>query len=251
MANNESVITRKIVHFSILLLFIFISVGCGTTYKAKPLSFRTPAAYSNSTEVAWTTIGGRVYVDPKEAEEAFGFNIREAGMLPVQLVFDNHGTKSLWINSSQTFLEDKEGNLWPVLSREMAYDRATKYAQTKQVFTEGAKAGFFGGAAGAVIGAAIGVVSGENVASSAGKGAAVGAAAGATAGGVKGYTSDEARRDIIDDLKKKDLEQMNIEPGGLSYGFLFFPGEAKSAVKLRLQLIEEDDSAIHYLSLDM
>jgi hypothetical protein len=251
MAINKNDRARKILHFSILFVSILFLISCGATYNVKPLPLKTPAAYSNSMEVAGTIIGGRAYVDSKESKEAFGFNIREAGMLPVQLVFDNHGTKSLWINSSQTFLEDKEGNLWPVLSRKMAYERATKYAQTKQVFTEGAKAGFLGGAAGAVIGAAIGVVTGENVASSAGKGAAVGAAAGATAGGVKGYTSDEARRDIIDDLKKKDLEQMNIEPGSLSYGFLFFPGEAKSAVKLRLQLIEEDNSTIHNLTLNM
>ena len=235
---------------SIIAIIGFLAAGCGTAYKAKPLPLKTPAAYQNSMEVAGATIGGKAFVNPKEAKEAFGFDIREAGMLPVQIVFDNQGEKYLQINALQTFLEDNEGNLWPILSSEMAYERATKYAKTNKIFKEGAYGGFLGGAAGGVIGAAIGIVSGKNVLSSAGKGAALGAAAGATAGGVKGYGSD-ARREVIDDLQSKELEHKSIEPGNLSYGFLFFPGEAKSAKKLRLQLKEKDTSFIHNLTLNL
>jgi len=249
---KTSVTKHNVIPVSLFItIIIAVAVGCGTSYKAKPLPLKTPAAYSNTTETAGVTIGGKAFVDPKEAKEAFGFDIRGAGMLPVQLVFDNQGTKSLQINSTQTLLEDKDGNLWPILSREMAHERATKYAQTKKIFKEGAYGGFLGGAAGAVIGAAIGVVTGQNVASAAGKGAAVGAAAGATIGGLKGSSSDEARREVMDDLKSKSLGDKGIEPGGLSYGFLFFPGEAKSAIKLRLQLIEKDTSKIHNLSLNL
>jgi hypothetical protein len=231
------------------IILFFLVMGCAASYKVKPLPIKAPAAFSNATEIAGSIVGAKAFVDTKEAKEAFGFDIREAGMLPVQVVFDNQGDKSLQINPSQTFLEDKEGNLWPILARDMAYERATKYAQTKEIFKEGAYGGFLGGAAGAVIGAAIGVVSGENVAESAGKGAAVGAAAGSTLGGAKGYTSDDARKEIINDLRMKGLEQKSIEPKGLFYGFLFFPGEAKSAKQLRLQIIEKDTSSTHNLFL--
>ena len=234
------------------LLFCVIAImlyGCGTSYKVKPIPLKAPSSFSNATEASGATIGTRAFADAKEAKEAFGFDIREAGMLPVQVVFDNHGDKTLQINPLQSFLEDNEGNLWPILSREMAYERATKYTETKEIFKEGTYGGFLGGAAGAVIGAAIGVVSGENVASAAGKGAAVGAAVGATAGGTRGYTSDDARRKVIDDLRSKGLEQKAIEPKGLSYGFLFFPGEAKSAKQLRIQIKEKDGSDIHNLIL--
>ena len=230
-------------------IMIGIISGCGTSYTAKPLPLKAPTSYPNATEAAGATVGAKAFVDPKEAKEAFGFDIREAGMLPVQVVFDNQGDKSLKINTVQTFLEDKEGNLWPILSRKMAYERATKYAQTKEIFKEGAYGGFLGGAAGAVVGAAVGVVSGENVAESAGKGAVAGAAAGGTMGGIKGYTSGDARKKIIDDLRAKGLEEKGIEPKGLSYGFLFFPGEAKSAKHLRLQIMEKDTSLIHNLIL--
>src|SRR4030042_1495161 len=86
-----------------------------------------------------------------------------AGLRPVQVVFDNQGTHPLRINPGQTFLEDAQGNLWPILNEQTAYERATRYADTKQIFKEGAYGGFLGAAAGAIIGAAIGIVAGGNV----------------------------------------------------------------------------------------
>lgn len=226
-------------------VFIFLLfTACATSYEAKPLPIKTPGAYPNATEVAGATVGAKAFIEPEEAREAFGFDVLGAGMLPVQVVFDNKGDQPLQINAAQTFLEDREGNLWPLLSRDMAHERALKYARTKQIFKEGAYGGFLGGAAGAVIGAAVGVVTGEDVAEAAGKGAAVGAAAGGAAGGAKGYSSNEARQKVINDLRSKNLEQKAIEPKGLAYGFLFFPGEAKSARTLRLQVQEKDTGRV-------
>ena len=159
---------------SILLIFL---TACAT-YKRKPLPFKAPSAYDNATEVVGALVGAEAFVDRRTTKEAFGFDIRGAGMLPVQVVFDNQGPHPLKIDVAQTFLEDAEGNLWPILDREIAYERATKYSQTKKIFKEGAYGGFLGATAGALIGAAVGIVTGENVAEAAGKGAAVGAAAG-------------------------------------------------------------------------
>ena len=223
-----------------ILLALFLAAGCGTTYKAKPLPFKAPSAYPNAVEAGGAVLAAQAYADPQKAEEAFGFNIRGAGMLPVQVVFDNVGTHSLKIVPDQTFLEDETGNLWPILEEKFAYERATKYAQTKQIFKEGAYAGFLGATAGAIIGAAIGIVAGEGVGSALGKGAALGAAAGATLGGAKGFASDDARREIINDLNKKSLDNKSIKPGSLAFGFIFFPGEAPSAKKLRLRVKEVD-----------
>lgn len=230
-----------------LLLFAF---SCSTAYKAKPLPFKTPAAYPNATRAAGALVGAKAFADRSEAKDAFGFDVRGAGMMPVQVVFDNQGPHTLEIDVTQSFLEDYEGNLWPILSEDMAYDRATKYAQTKQVFKEGAYGGFMGAAAGVVIGAAVGIVTGENVAESAGKGAAAGAAAGATLGGVKAYGSDDARWKIIEDLQQKDLQAKPVDPGSLAYGFLFFPGEATSAKSLRIRIKEADTGKTHNLILN-
>lgn len=233
---------RSVAVFSILLL----AAGCATSYKARPLPFRAPSAYENAVRVAGATIAAEAYADPKKAEDAFGFNVRGAGFLPVQVVFDNEGPHVLKINPQQSFLEDQNGNLWPILADKAAYDRATRFAQTKETFKEGAYSGFLGAAAGAVLGAAIGIVTGRGVGEAVGRGAAVGAAAGATLGGVKGYTSDDARRTIVSDLNKKSLENKPMEKG-LAFGFLFFPGEAPSARELRLQVVEADTGKVHLL----
>jgi len=235
---------RKNLWFLFLVPIIFF-LGCSTAYKARPLPIKHPSAYQNSVQVAGATIGSKAFVAKEEAKNAFGFDIRSAGMLPVQIVADNQGKNALSIVAEQTFLQDTEGNLWPVLADRFAYERVTKYAQTKKIFREGAYAGVLSGTAGALIGAAIGIVSGQNVASSAGKGAAVGAAAGATLGGIGGYaTADEARRKVMGDFEAKSLKNKPLSANSLSYGFIFFPGEAQSAQSLRLQLKEENTNQV-------
>lgn len=249
MTNGEKIMKKNYLLCLHIILIIF-SVGCATSYKARPLSFKHPSAYPNATQVAGATIGSKAFVDKKEAQKAFGFDVRSAGMLPVQIVADNQGKKGLSIVANQTFLQDKEDNLWPVLADKFAYERVTKYAQTKKIFKEGAYAGVMSATAGAIIGAAIGIVTGENIASAAGKGAAIGAAAGGTVGGLEGYDSAyQARREVMDDFEKKSLKNRSLSPNSLSYGFIFFPGEAQSAKLLRLQLKEEDSGRIFTINL--
>ncbi len=239
--------------FALILSFILAPaafMGCSTSYKARPLPFKTPSAYQNMVVVNGAQIGGQAYVDASAARAAFGFDIRGAGMLPVQVVFDNQSPHALEINPAQTFLEDAQGNLWPILTDRFAYERATKYAQTKKIFKEGAYSGFLGATAGAIIGAAVGIVSGNDVGRAIGEGAAVGAAAGSVMGGAQGAaTSGDARRIIVKDLQDKSLENKSIKPGNLSHGIIFFPGEATSARQLRLQLKETDTNTVHTVFL--
>jgi hypothetical protein len=227
-----------------ITMLLITSAGCSTAYKAKPLPFKSPESFEHMAEAGGARIGAQAFVDPAAAKSAFGFDIRHAGMLPVQVVFDNQGPHTLEINPAQTFLEDRQGNLWPILTDKFAYERATKYAQTQKIFKEGAYSGFLGAAAGAVIGAAIGIVSGEDVGRTTGQGAAAGAAAGAVMGGAAGYASNDARSAVVRDLRDKSLENKAIAPGDLSHGIIFFPGEALSAKQLRLQLKERDTGKI-------
>lgn len=224
----------------VLAAVVAVAAGCATEYKAKPLPFRLPSAYPNATNVADTTVGAEAFVDKSKAQDLFGFDVLGAGLLPVQIAFDNKGQTPLKIVPGQTFLEDKEGQLWPILDDRFAYERVTKYAETHEIFKEGAYKGFLGGVAGALVGAAIGVVSGRDIGANIAKGAAVGAAGGAVIGGTSGANNaEQARHRVMQDFRRKSLENKPIEPGDLSYGFLFFPGEAKSARALRLQLEEE------------
>jgi hypothetical protein len=240
---------KKYSSYIFILCIVFLA-GCAETYTAKPLPFKTPSAMKNALNIEGADIAARAFTDPDEAKTTFGFDIIAAGMLPVQVVFDNQGSHALEVVGHQTFLEDKNGNLWPVLGKEIAYERSTRYAKTKEIFKEGAYKGFLGAAAGAIIGTAIGIVSGENVASAAGKGAALGAAAGATIGGVAGYGSDNAIKSITTDLREKSLQSRAIPPKNLAHGILFFPGEAGSAKQLRLQIMEKDTGKVHVIKLD-
>ncbi len=229
----------------------FMLTACAESYQAKPLPFKMPGAYPNSQEAGGAVVGARAYTDIKEARENFGFDIINAGMLPVEIVIDNKGPHPLEINGSQTFLEDRQNNLWPVLNRDLAYERATKYAQTKQTFSEAAHSGFLGAAAGAAIGAAIGILSGQNVVETTGKGAAVGAAGGAVVGGANAANEGDARHAIIDDLQSKSLQTKSIAPNTLAYGFVFFPAEAKTAKTLRLQVVEKDTGRAFVLTFNL
>lgn len=225
----------------VLAFAVSLLVGaCASSYKAQPVSFELPQRYPNAAEIAGATVAAQAYADGRSARQAFGFDAVDAGLLPVQVVFDNRGQQSLAINPAQTFLEDAEGRLWPVLDERFAYERVTKYAQTKQIFREGAYGGFLGGVAGALLGAAVGVVGGEDVAKSTREGAAAGAAGGAVLGGGGGLaTGEQARQRVMADFRAKSLQNRAVAPGDIAYGFIFFPGEAKTARTLRLQLIEQ------------
>ena len=240
-------IRNKLVLFFVMIFLL--AVGC-TTYKRQPVSFKMPDAYPNATKVAGTTIAAKAYDDPKEAKEAFGFDIRGAGLYPVQVIFNNLGDYSIQIESSQTILSDGEGNMWSIIDSSMAYDRVTKKSEMSRIGKAGAKTGILTGAAGALLGAAIGVVSGENVLESAGRGAVLGGAIGATAGGAQAATSGaDAQAEIAEDLIEKSLENRPIAPSSIAHGFIFFPGEAKGAGELRLQLLVIETGNIYTIRL--
>ena len=235
----------------IVVLFAFMVTGCATAYKATPIPFKAPSAYPNVVTLDGVQIAARAYVDNETAWKAFGFDIRGAGILPIQVIIDNRGTNHLEMNAAEALLEESDGNLWPILNQAIAHERATKYAHTNEAFKQGAQKGLLGAVAGAVIGAAVGIVTGKDVLETIGKGVAVGGAAGGTMGGMEGYSDNQAMHYIAQDLRSKSLENKEISPGSLAYGVLFFPGEATSVRKLRIQLIEKESGKVHSLVFDL
>ncbi len=243
-------LTKKIVGIiSVITAFAFV-LGCAG-YESKVVPFKMPAAYPNVKEVAGASIAAQVYSDKNEAQDVFGFDIIGAGLMPVRVIFDNKGKHPIDIVGNQTFLVDADNNLWPVLEEKMAYDRIQKKTEFGKVAPEAGKYGALGGIAGGVIGAAIGIVSGHNVADAAMKGAAVGAATGVTGGGLKGMTDTDVQAQIRSDLEKRSLERRSVMPGEIAQGFIFFPGESKKAVELRLQIREADTGKSYALIMKL
>lgn len=233
-----------------LLLLLLPLAGC-TAYRSQEVSFRHPSAYPGMKTIAGAQIAAEGYADKEAASKAFGFNIRDVGILPVQVVLDNVGTHPLMIVPEQTYLVDGEGNLWNLLDRRTAYSRVEKSTEYSRIASGAGRRSVLGAAGGALVGAALGVLTGENVGTALTKGAAVGAAGGAVIGGIEGGTSTDAERQIARDLASKELENRTIQPGSLARGFLFFPGEAPSAGQLRLQFRESDTGQLHTVMLPL
>ncbi|MBF0154613.1 MAG: hypothetical protein HQL64_12805 [Magnetococcales bacterium] len=227
----------------VLSLLVASVPGCSTTYKATPLSFRSPESYFNHQRVFDTEVGSEPFSNPDLAKEKFGFDIIGAGMLPVQVTFDNQGEHPLKIVDGQTFLVGVGGTMWPILDSKTVQERSQKYTKTADIFEKGSYGGLLGMAAGGLVGAAIGIVSGKSVLSSAGKGAAAGVALGGLAGGIDGAVGHEGVDRVQDDMAQKSLQYRTIQPGSISFGVLFFPAEAVQAHQLRLQ-IEETKSKV-------
>jgi hypothetical protein len=234
-----------------LIMLIFIAVqftGC-TSYKSQYVSFRPPEAYANKQEVGGVSIGGEGYADNDVAKEAFGFDIRASGLLPVQLVMDNQSGSSFQIVTDQTFLVDGEGRYWQVVPNNVALDRVAKSTELASLGKGAGVGAAWGAAGGAILGAAIGIVSGHNVGNLMGKGAALGAAGGAIVGTSKESNSTDRQSSILNDIRSKGLENKTVPRDHLANGFLFFPGEAKSAKALKMQFRELESGKIYKVTL--
>jgi hypothetical protein len=228
------------------MVFLILTVsfaGC-TRYQTKYTAFRPPEGYGNFQIVDGVKVGGEAYVDNDAAEDAFGFDVKGAGLLPVQLVLDNRSGKNTEIVADQTFLVDKNNGYWRIIPTNVAISRLENSTQLAAYFGKGAgKGAILGAAAGTALGAALGIVSGRNVGGGALRGGALGTAGGAVIGGTSEGSSQERGRRITDDLRAKSLEGKVIPADHLANGFIFFPGEAESAKELRLRLRQPESEA--------
>lgn len=234
----------------VLLVAAALLASC-TPYKSQKVSFRPPSDYENIQIIAGAKVAAENYADETKAEESFGFNIRKAGLLPVQVIINNSGQKTLRVVPGQTFLVDEKGNYWSLLKKKEAYTRLQKSDEFARVARGSGKGAVLGGIGGAIVGSAIGILTGQNIGEAAGKGAAAGGAGGAVIGGAQSYENKEPERQIARDIEEKNIENKKIEPGILGRGFLFFPGEAPSGGKLRLQLKQMGSGELHNLFLDL
>jgi hypothetical protein len=221
----------------VLVFLLTLTVLASCSYKDRVQPVTLPTADSNHISVNGLFVSATAYVEEKSAEDAFGFNVRKAGLIPVQLSFQNEGTKKVEILPEQTFLLDTKNQAWPISTRERTYSRVEKYVNTGEAISGTVKPGLLMAAAGAVVGLAVGIVTGENIGQAAGKGAVIGAAAGALGGGTDAYMN--AKDKVRSDLRQKSLENKQILPNQIGYGVLFFPGfaeEATGATQLKLTL---------------
>ncbi|MDR2406310.1 MAG: hypothetical protein LBE27_08080 [Deltaproteobacteria bacterium] len=221
--------------FSVVMLVIFTS--CAPKYEYKAIPVRAMSAYPGQASGPGVQAGAVAFYDSSELKELFGFDLKKAGVVPVQVSLKNTGTKALSIEPGST-LVDSQGNTWELLPSSVVFDRIDKYTSGGLSMDEGAKRTALWGLAGAVVGAAVGVVSGTNVGSAAGKGAAAGAAAGASSAILGLGNQDDTADAVVRDFSSRSIQQSTIQPGDEAHGFLYFPAESKEPRTLNLKVSE-------------
>jgi len=227
----------------VCLLSVLVVASC-STYRPQVAPFRLPQAHANAQNIQGLQVGASVWQDEQEAKNAFGFNVIRAGLLPVQVVFDNQSAITYEINPSQTFLVNDRQELFPVLDNQSAYDRVQRATALGETVKGVGKGALLGSAAGALIGAAVGVAAGRSAGDFAMRGAAVGGAAGAVMGAGHGSGDSSLARQVGDDLHTRSLKNNPIRPQEISQGIIFFPAEAGQPMQLRLQLREKDSDRV-------
>lgn len=221
----------------ICILLAAIQIASCATYEKRVIPFKHPESYANLQNASGLLIGAEAFTDKKTAAEIFGFDIRGAGILPVQVVFENKSGQNAEVISGQTFLIDKTGNYWKILSSRDAVSRVEQTTSSGAIAEGTGKGAAVGASIGALLGLAIGVVSGRNAGEAVLKGGVLGGAGGAVIGGA-GSADDRGSREygIAGDLREKGIEGKVLAKNSIASGFIFFPGEALSASELRLQI---------------
>jgi len=221
----------------VCMLVIASHLCACATYHNKAISFRPPQDYTNFQNADGVMVGAEPFSDKQVAEDAFGFDIRGAGLLPIQIVLDNTSGQGIEVVSGQTFLVDDSNRYWKVLSNHEAIDRVQKATETGAIGGGAGKGAAYGAAAGALLGLALGIVSGRNAGESMVKGGVIGGAGGAVIGGAnKAGDNRQLENKIASDVREKGIEGKIMRANALANGFIFFPAEAQSVKELRLQL---------------
>jgi hypothetical protein len=236
--------------WGILLLIVLLLPSC-STYQPQATPVRLPQSYDNVQNLNGLSAAAYCWQNEEEAKAAFGFNVIKAGLLPVQVVFDNQTAQTFQINPSQTFLVNDRQELFSVLDNQSTYDRVQRSTGFQEAAKGLAKGAFLGGAAGAVIGSAIGVAAGRSAGDYAMRGAVTGAAAGAVLGVGRGMGNTEVARQVSGDLANRSLKNNPIRPQEISHGIIFFPAESGRPAQLRLQLREKDTDQVINLSFPL
>jgi len=229
---------RSLEVFTVIAALLALLIASGCTYKDRVAPINLPDSSTGVVVGDGLKIAAHAFTDPDEAEKAFGFDAHKAGLLPVQITFQNDGSEEAMIMPDQTFLIDQNNRAWPILSLERTYDRIKRHVDIGETVKGAGKPALLLGAAGAIAGLAVGIVSGHDMGEAVGKGAALGAASGALIGGTKSYM--EGGEKIREDLYNMNMKNQAVLPNEIAYGYLFFPAtpgeEAVGAEELRLSI---------------
>ncbi|MDR1037777.1 MAG: hypothetical protein LBT40_14815 [Deltaproteobacteria bacterium] len=212
-------------HVAIVAAFALALASCAPRYEYRAIPVRPISGYPGQAQVGGALIGAVAFYSAEELTQLFGFDLKKAGVVPVQVMV--HNTSS----SPITFLDGAritavDGKIWEVLPSDVVYRNINDYTAGSLDGEKGVRRTLMWGLAGAMLGAAVGVASGTNVGEAAGTGAVIGGAAGAASSVVGAGTTTDTSQDVIRDFSSRSLEHRTIAPGEEASGFLYFPAQS-------------------------
>ncbi|MDR3204675.1 MAG: hypothetical protein LBV23_08015 [Deltaproteobacteria bacterium] len=225
--------SSKIIMF---LAIIMVASSCAPRYEFRAVPMRPIEGYPNRVSFPEGSTGAYAYYESAELIKVFGFDLKKAGVIPIELRVENDGAKSP-IVLVEAALTDQSGQMWAVLPSDVVYRRIDDHTSGGLSASDGARRTLLWGLAGAAVGAAVGVVGGSSVAEATAKGAAAGAGLGVASSVIESGLDDEDKsNDVYRDFSKRSVEHLVVAPGDSTNGLLYFPAEASRPAKLNLKL---------------
>jgi len=209
---------------ALLTALSLLSACNGRQDPAAPLPLPLSASQAEPVDADGSRFQAQALEQSGPAASAFGFDIRAAGLLPLRISIDNHGG-ALKIIPRQTFLIDVDGQAWPLLTSDQAFERLGGVGSQAQDAAHPPSAQ-------ALTGFALDVLAGS----------AFAAEAAAPARPEHSPSQTFAR---------KTQRNPKIAAGQAASGVLFFPGREEAHGVRSLRLCYEQDGRLKYLLLPL
>jgi len=216
---------------SIILLLML--TGCAAPLRTDTTTFRLPTQYPNHQEIDGLELAVVPVAGVERSRAVFGTDMHTAGILPVQIIAQNKGSREFEVNAAQMFGMTPNGELTVAYTLRRSAERVRESSIGATAATQAAVGAIAGAAAGAAIGAAASGASGGDAGSGAAAGAAIGGAVGAGSGAAAGL-SDAITVQFKKELAAVAFEDRVVYPGDLQQGFIYFKWKPYTQVRVKV-----------------
>ncbi len=219
-------------------------IGCATYQPVKPRVILHPMEYENSVNTEGISVAAipfnpqrSMYADPRDTNPRKpAYNLLEAGVCPVRLVFLNESNQPYFVDPAQITCGDIGGRTYQPFGEAEAGDTIV----ASQAFKSWVKGAVAGTIVGAIIGAGVGAAVGGAIGGQdhARNGAVIGGVIGGATGGAEGGMAFQMQmeRRIRLTLARNHLRAFTLSPGARHEGIVLCP-----AVELgKIQILFED-----------
>jgi len=227
----------------ILVFYLVTLTGCATYQPVKPRVVLHPTEYPNAITYEGISIAAipfnprrSVYADPKDPHPSKPiYNLLEAGVCPVRLIFFNESNEAVFIDPTQITCIDTSGTIYHPFNETEAGDTIV----ASQAFKSWVKGAVTGAVIGSLIGAALGAAIGGAIGGrdDARRGAVIGGVTGGAGGAAEGGMAfqEQMERQIRLALDRDHLKQMTLSPAVRQEGIILCPAVEFQAIQILLE----------------